>query len=165
MTRIDLGALVSRAMAIWLLAETLYAAPSEIEPVIHEQVVSMAQRLGSLSPLILVAIKVAAIWLLWSKASGFGQWLDKSSPEDSPPLTLNRNTVSVALVQGVAAYWVIAMAIGLALYKADEANNPEAPAASLANAAGFGWPYVILFVLSVLFLFNAHGVARKLCTV
>ncbi len=164
MTRIDLGALVSRAMAIWLLVSAFYGVPAAIESFIQPQHFELRVKVVASIPAVLILIKFVVIWLLWIKAAGFGQWLDKASSADSPPVSLNRESVANALLQGVAAYWTITMIIDLALIKAADADNSATPASTFANAAGFGWPYVILLILSIVLLLNARGVSRKLCT-
>lgn len=154
----ELGALVSRCLAVWLACEVLSTLPGVI-------LVLWGDHDGSkltVGLLVSYAIRLIIGTLLWTRAGSFGTWVGPE-PQPEPDLSsLNKVNVGTALLQGVAAYWLIYATTGLALSKAMNDRGGATFIEILNHDHGFYLGSLVLALLMVVMLFKAKDLARML---
>lgn len=159
MTRYDLGAIVSRALAVWLIPSIFWGAAE-----VWRQNQAAPVTGIPMSVLVLLwaspAVQIVVAALLWWKAGSFGQWLDKTAPPASPNVEMNATSVASALILAVAGYWFV-ICLTDAAYILSDASRLASETAP--PRAGHIWVEVTLAAIAVIAAFAARPLAGLLC--
>jgi len=161
MSRSELGALVSRALAVWCVG---YAAHRFFEAAATLANPVVVQRRAMSDP----NFASSAVWLilgllLWFKAGTFGTWSVPEPATDPQEPRVDKASVATGLLQAAALYWVVYAVVHICAPLTNpmmyQLSSTAARDETYANMFGLG----ILALLALILLVSARELSRKLC--
>lgn len=155
-TRSELGQLVSRGLAVWMLMNLCAQIPTLVGIFTQEHPVPTQRE----SYAIFFTLNLVVVLLLWFKASSFGSWNEVEV--GTTTYEWRKLDVATAMIQGACLFWLLRTLAGFVT--SVDVNTPRS--AEYIKVAGVfsssTWGDITLIGLSLFGLIFAKSLSKKL---